>query len=174
MKNKLVEEMLKAGLVSEDEVRQKEHKQRQEKKKVGDKEQRRRSEATKEEARREREAQRERDKARGREEAARLAEKERAHHEAQQRQAAIESAFRDGKLSYWEGSRQYYFVDGKRVEFLMVSDDVAKRLEQGRAAIVRGDTPAGGYTVLTASAAEKLQSVAPDTVVAFHRPEERA
>jgi uncharacterized protein YaiL (DUF2058 family) len=89
--------------------------------------------------------------------------------ERQQRQAALEKALREGVLPSWEGNRDYYFADGKTIQRLRVTEEAVRRLESGKAAIVRLPGGANGYTVLLAGAAEKLREADPAAIAAFHR-----
>jgi uncharacterized protein YaiL (DUF2058 family) len=119
---------------------------------------------------REAEAQRERDRKAAAQRNAEHAAREQAV-QAQARAAGlVESALREGKVEHWEGNRAYYFVArGTEIEFLNVSDDAARRLSEGKAAIVRTGDPKAPYTLLHAGHAQKLAGAAPERVVAWHR-----
>ncbi len=80
----------------------------------------------------------------------------------------MHAAFSEGEISHWGGNKTYYFMDGDRVEYLQVGDDVARRLESARAVIARRPGSGLAYTVLSSTAAKRLGEVAPELVVVFH------
>jgi uncharacterized protein YaiL (DUF2058 family) len=167
--NTLKEQLLKAGLVSKKDAKRAGHERRVEAAQVGREEMERRAQAEREAAARQGEENRRRDQ---QEAAARLAaqqEREQSLHAAERAAARIEAAFRDGRVEHWEGSRAYYFVaEGTRIEFLGVSDDTARRLAEGKLAIVRTGDSRAPYTVLLAGPALRLREAAPDRVVVCH------
>lgn len=164
----LKDELVKAGLVSAKQARQVAHKERVERKQSGGERAQQEAEARAQEARREREAQRARDQQLAREQQARQAEHEREIQERERSQAQLDAALRDGRLEHWQGGRTYYFTDGARIESLSVSDDAARRLQEGTAAIVRSGDPGAPYTLLNAAQALRLRELAPERVVTLH------
>jgi len=164
----LKDQLVKAGLVSAKQARQVAHRERVERKQSGETSAQLEAEALAEEVRREREAQRVTDQQLAREQQVQHVERERQVQERERRQARIESALRDGRIEHWQGARAYYFTDGTRIESLSVSDDVARRLQEGTAAIVRSETPGAPYTLLHAAHAARLQELAPERVVTLH------
>ncbi len=168
----LKDELVKAGLVSAKQARQVAHRERVERKQSGQQPgaapAQDEAAARAEEVRREREAQRARDQQLAREQQARQAEREREIQERERRTAQLEAALRDGRIENWQGARTYYFTDGARIESLSVSDDMARRLQEGTAAIVRSDAPAAPYAPLNAAQALRLRELAPERVVTLH------
>ena len=164
----LKDQMVKAGLVSAKQARQVAHRERVERKQSGESAAQLEAEARAEEVRREQEAQRVRDRQLAREQQAQQVERERQIQERERRQAQLDAALRDGRIEHWQGMRTYYFTDGIRIESLSVSDDAARRLQVGTAAIVRTDAPGAPYTLLNVAQAARLQELAPERVVMLH------
>lgn len=165
----LKEQMLKAGLITEQQARQGSHAKRVDEKKEGHAGKTRRAENEREDARREADSRRTRDQKLNRQVEDVHQEKSRVSGERHHRRDSAEKAFRQGVLANWEGNRTYYFQDGNRVEFLKVSEETARRLERGQAAVARlagGQVP---YTVLQGAAAKTLLEVEPDRVVVLHQ-----
>ena len=164
----LKEQMLKAGLITEQEAKRATHSQKVVNKKTGRKERERASEQTRRELEAGQQAGRERDKVR---EAGRGPERGREEGERQsgQRQrSAVSAAYREGLIEKWEGPRRYYYARDGRVDYLLVSDDIARRLENGQAAIAAGEKNPQRPCLLNAGAAQKLTEAAPERVIAFH------
>lgn len=160
--------MLKAGLITEQQARQATHKQKVVNKKTGRKERERASEQTKGELEAAKQAEREQDQAR---EAGRGAERGREEAERQSGQrhrSALSAAYSEGLIEKWEGPRRYYYARDGRVDYLMVSDDIARRLENGQAAIAAAEKNPNRPTLLNAGAAKKLAEAAPERIIAFH------
>jgi hypothetical protein len=168
----LKDELVKAGLVSAKQARQVAHRERVARQQPGAQpgaaRAQQEAEARAEQARQEREAQRARDQQLARDQQARQAEHEREIQERARSQAQIDAALRDGRLERWQGGRAYYFTDGTRIEFVSVSDDAARRLQEGTAAIVRSGDPGAPYTLLNAAQALRLRELAPERVVTLH------
>jgi len=165
----LRDQMLKAGLVSKKDAKRVAHSQRVETKETGREEMERRAAEERAAIARQAEEQRERD----RQTAAKLKAEQDAREQTIQAEvrvtAHIEGAMREGRLEHWEGNRAYYFVARDReIEFLSVSDDSARRLAEGKAAIVRTMDPKAPYTLLHAGGAQQLKEVAPERVVVWH------
>ncbi|MBI4082690.1 MAG: DUF2058 family protein [Candidatus Lambdaproteobacteria bacterium] len=165
----LKDQLLKAGLIDEKQARQARHQRRVETKQLGREELERRQCEEQERARRQQAEQAEADRQRAAEAQAALTTREARLREQQKRETAIQAAYREGELPSWEGTRIYYFVDGKRVEMLQVTEDAARRLAEGGVAICRREGHGRGFTLLNAGGAEKLRAAAPERVVAFHR-----
>jgi len=164
----LKDQLVKAGLVSAKQARQTAHQERVERKQDRGADAKREAQARAEEVLRQKEEQRVRDQALNRERLAQQAEGEREAQAGQRRQAQIESALRDGRIESWSGLRSYYFQDGTRLELLQVSDEVARMLQDGKAAIVRTFDPRAPYTVLQAGPAQRLREAAPERIVTLH------
>ncbi|MBI9091336.1 MAG: DUF2058 domain-containing protein [Desulfobacterium sp.] len=61
----------------------------------------------------------------------------------------------------------YYFVVGKRVKKLFLSEEISKQLTTGQLAIVKLE---GKFELIPASAAQQVASRDPKSIVAFHDP----
>ena len=164
----LRDQMLKAGLISEDQARRGAHEKRQRNKQLGKDGRAQEEQARREEVRRADQQRAQQDKQRASEHIDKQQEKERAVQEKQRKQALVERALKEGALPRWEGQRTYYFRDGKEVLFLQVNDEAARLLEAGKAAIVRG-TGRTRFTVIHSGAALEMAEGAPERVVTFHR-----
>jgi hypothetical protein len=164
----LKDQMLKAGLVSKQDAKRAAHEQRVQGKHEGAEERERREQARREEREREARERREADQRLAEQRKAGQQEREQALAAQARRAAQLEAALREGRMSDWEGNRAFHFADGARVEQLSVNDEAARRLEDGRAAIVRSGDPLRPYTLLAAGAARKLAEVAPERVVVLH------
>ncbi len=165
----LKDQMLKAGLVSKKDAKRAAHSQRVETKQTGREEIERRAEAERAALALQVEQQREADR--------RLAAQRKTEQEAREQAlqaelraaAQIDAALRDGRIEHWEGNRSYYFIaQGQEIEFLGVSDDAARRLAEGKAAIVRTGDPRSPFTLLHAGAAQRLRELAPGRIAAWH------
>ena len=164
----LRDQMLKAGLISEDQAKRGAHEKRQRNKQLGRDGREQEEKARREEVRRADQQKAQQDKQRASEHVDKQKEKEHAVQEKQRKQALIERALAEGALPRWEGQRTYYFRDGKEVLYLLVIDEAARLLESGKAAIVRGPGRTR-YTVIQSGAALELVQGAPERVVTFHR-----
>ncbi len=165
----LREQLVKAGLVTEEEAKRSAHQQRVKKPRTRPEARGRTPRATEAEQRPEDEARKARDRNLNEEAKTRRAEKERTAQGAQKGKSVLERAYREGALEHWEGPRTFYFQDGTRIESLRVTAEVARRLEAGTAAIVRLSPGAAHYTLLAAGPARELQAVSPETVVVLNR-----
>ncbi len=166
----LREQMLKAGLISEKEAKQAGHQNRVQAKQTGHKEavqaQRKTDEET---ARRALAEQREKDRELNLRAKGDTEEKARGLNQKQRAKAAVEKALREGVLPSWEGRRDYHFADGGFIRSIGVSEEAARRLENGKAAIARLPGRENAYTVLHAGAAATLQEADPTRIAVFHR-----
>lgn len=119
----------------------------------------------------EQEAQRERDRALEAQRQQARADKESRAGARQKRKAAVAKALAEGVLEQWEGRRAYYFQvgDSPRIDTLQVTEEAARRLEAGKAAILAGGPGAPPFTVITAGAAARVAEVAADAIVCWHR-----
>lgn len=163
----LRDQMLKAGLVSEKDARQSAHHKRQQAKAAKahppppPAEEDAAARALREQQAHDRDLNA---RAKAEAEARERELRERQHHEA-----ALDKALREGVLHGWQGNRDYHFSDGGVVQRLRVTDEAARRLEAGKAAIVRLPGTAGGYAVVVAGAAEQLRQADPARIATFHR-----
>ena len=164
----LKEQMLKAGLITEDQAKRSAHKQRQENKKLGREGREQRQQKSKAEAREQAKAGAAADRQRNREREERREKKERNQQGQQRRQTSLSKALGDGALANWEGPRTYYFSDGGEVLYLKVTDAAARMLEGGKAAIVKANTRSR-YAVVVSGAAKELLEAEPARVVTFHQ-----
>jgi len=163
--------MLKAGLITEKQAKQADHQERQKTRKKGVKgrEQERKSRA--DEAKSQIEAQRLADLERAKQENARREAEEARRQESQKRQSTLDSVFKDGQLTHWSGNTRYYYLNGKVVDFLLVKDDVARKLEHGQAAIAMSIYGHAVPVLLNAAAAKTLRDIAPEQLLTFHTEE---
>jgi uncharacterized protein YaiL (DUF2058 family) len=164
----LRDQMLKAGLISEKEAHQAEHKKRVRNKQTGGEEARREEEARRREVERERERERAAHREQARERQGGQEQRERARQAEQKRQAVIQAAYREGLVANSEGPRRYHYAVQGRIELLMVTEEAGRRLEAGQLAIALGERQPERHCLLTAGAAKKLQEVAPECVLVFH------
>jgi uncharacterized protein YaiL (DUF2058 family) len=164
----LKDQLVKAGLVSEQQARQSAHTERKKRKEPGGAEDRVAAEARRQVVEREREAQRARDRelARGRQKELARRQEEAAARDS--RHAQIEAAIRLGRIESWAGTRTYYFQVGSHLESLSVNDDAAKRLQEGRAAIVRTGDLRQPYMLLHSAQAMVVRQIESGRVVVLH------
>lgn len=163
----LKEQMLKAGLVTEEQVRQASHKERVEDKQTAGKARKNRAEEAREEVHRESESRKKGDRKTASGQKKKQEEKSKVAQQAVGRKEALHEIFSDGRLPFWEGQRQFYFLDGRRVEFLRVADEVSRQLESGKAAIAKPKEGGNAYTIIHAQAARRLREVAPELITVF-------
>jgi len=164
----LRDEMLKAGLITEEQAKQSAHKKRVDNKRTDRKERQQTQQAQQDEVRRQKDAERARHQELARERQAQDADKEQTLREQQRRGTGLEAAYRDGAIPNWEGARRYYYAAHGKVEWLMVTDDVSRKLEAGQAAICAGERNPQRHVPLSAGAARKLLELAPERVLVLH------
>jgi hypothetical protein len=165
----LKDQMLKAGLVSKKDAKRAAHSQRVETKQAGREEIERRAAQERAALALQVERQREEDRRLAAQRKAEQDSREQALQAALRTAAQIDAALREGRIEHWEGNRSYYFIaQGQEIEFLGVSDDAARRLAEGKAAIVRTGDPRAPYTLLLAGAAQRLKELAPERVMVLH------
>jgi uncharacterized protein len=164
----LRDQMLKAGLITEEQAKQAAHKQRVDNKQADPKERAQRSQAQRQQAQAQREAERTRHKEQARESGQQQAAKAQVHQQRQRSLSALEAAYRDGAIAHWEGARRYYYAAEGRVEWLMVSEDVVRKLEAGQAAIVAGERNRQRHVPLSAGAAKRLAEIEPARLIVLH------
>jgi hypothetical protein len=164
----LRDEMLKAGLITEEQAKQAAHKQRTDNKRTDRKERQQQQQAKQAEVRRQQEAERARHQELARERQAQEAEKAKTLQAQQHHGSVLEQAYRDGAIPNWAGARRYYYAAHGKVEWLMVTDDVSRKLEAGQAAICAGERNAQRHLPLNLGAARKLQELAPERVLVLH------
>jgi uncharacterized protein YaiL (DUF2058 family) len=154
MAGSLQEQLVKAGLASEQQLKNTRSKKRKQKRTSGagpGAEQRRQAaEAAAEKRRRDQELNRQRD-----EESRRKAE-----------QIAIWQLVRDNRVVRSAGDTAYNFSDGKQLRRLYVSADQQRDLVAGQLAIVRHDD---FYELVPAGIVERIGQVDPDQVVVYNR-----
>ncbi len=166
----LRDQLLKAGLVSEKEAKRSGHQKRVQAKQTGHKEAAQAQRQTEEEAaRRALAEQREKDRQLNRRAKTDADQKAQGLQQKQRAKAACEKALREGVLPSWEGRRDYHFADGGIIRSIGVSEEAARRLEAGKAAIARLPDRENAYTVLVAGAATTLQEADPTRIAVFHR-----
>ena len=165
----LREQLVKAGLVSEKEAKASAHRERVKEARTRPEARGKRPRGAATEPRPEDEARKARDRKLNEGAKTRQGKKEQATQETQKGKSVLDRAFREGALEHWGGNRTFYFQDGTRIEFLRVSEEAARRLEAGTAAIVRHSPGAAHYTLLAAGAAKEVQAVSPETVVVLNR-----
>jgi uncharacterized protein len=164
----LRDQMLKAGLITEEQAKRAAHKQRVDKKRSDPKERAQQKQAAEQEVRRQQEAERQKHREQSREQQVQQAERQQGLSAQQHRAANIAAAYRDGSIASWEGARRYCYAVNGRIEWLLVSDDVGRKLEAGQAAIVAGERNPQRHIVLLAGGALKLRDVAPERVLVLH------
>ncbi|MCZ6749596.1 MAG: DUF2058 family protein [SAR324 cluster bacterium] len=164
----LREQMLKAGLISQEQAKRSAHNQRVENKELGREGKADRERAAKAGVKAQKQARTAEDRKRGKAQREQRKGKERPRQLQQKAESALERILREGRMAKWEGNRTYYFADGRALESLKVTDEAARQLEAGKAAIVRSDGR-GRYTLLLSGAALQLLEATPERIVTFHR-----
>ena len=160
----LKDQLLKAKLTSKKQVRKVEHEKRLRQKKLGkeglEQERALKQKALKEKEEKKKQAQQRQNRLRVEAEAARKA-----------RQQIEDLVARRDLTKTGFGVRRFYFIDsGDKIPFLEVSDDMARRLEEGKAAIVeirQGENP--GFFLVPNDVAAKLMQTDPETVRFWNR-----
>lgn len=166
----LLDQMLKAGLVNEKDAKKNRHALRQEDKQTPKANKEEAAQARKAQVEAERLAQKARDQEANRAKQAELDAKVRQAGQAAKMSHQVATLFQEGRILGWDGPRKYYFTEGRKVELLMVNDDVARKLEQGLASICRGDDPVAPYVLLTSGSTKQLRELAPERVITFWGP----
>ena len=154
MGNSLRDQLLKAGLVSEQQIKQTQSKKRKQKRAIDPDEQARQREAARAAAEKKRhdlELNRQRD-----EEARRKAEV-----------VALWQLVRDNRIARDHGDLAYNFSDGKTLKRLYVNSEQQRGLVEGRLAIVRQDA---FYELVPVAIAERLASHDPALVLVHNQP----
>lgn len=157
MGNSLRDQLLKAGLVSKQNVKQVRADKRKKTKQTGGKDQ------ASEEYR-----------LHARQIAAEKAQRDRElnlKREEEARRKALENELRQlvhaNRLPRRDGEMPYNFQDGDNLKRIYVTAEQKSALATGRIALVRQDT---GYEVIPAEIAEKVLSRKPDLILVFNRP----
>jgi uncharacterized protein YaiL (DUF2058 family) len=154
MGNSLRDQLLKAGLVSEQQIKQTQSKKRKQKRAIDPDEQARQREAARAAAEKKRhdlELNRQRD-----EEARRKAEV-----------VALWQLVRDNRIARDHGDLAYNFSDGKTLKRLYVNSEQQRGLVEGRLAIVRQDA---FYELVPVAIAERLAAHDPALVLVHNQP----
>lgn len=165
----LRDEMLKAGLITEEQAKRAAHKQRVDRKRTDPKERTQRKQAAQAEVQRQQQRERTRHQEQARTRNAEAAAKEQQLSEQQRTLSALETAYREGAMPHWEGARRYCYAAQGKVEWIMVSEEAGRRLEQGQAAICASERNPRRHVVLNAAAARRLSEIAPERVVVWHQ-----
>ncbi len=166
----LRDQMLKAGLISEEQAKRAGHQKRVKAKQAGHKEAEQAQRKTDQEAaRRAREERQAKDRDLNLRVKVEADGKARSLNEKQRAKDALEKALREGVLPSWEGNRTYHFADGGLIRTIRVTEEAARRLEAGKAAIARLPGRENAYTVLHAGAATALNEADPTRIAVFHR-----
>lgn len=156
MGNSLKDQLLKAGLVAEQQVKQarsakrKQTKQSTGKEPAGDAERRRIEQAAAEKARRDSELNRQR------------------HEEARRKAEANElrQLIHANRVPRGEGDVAYSFLDGEAIKRIYVTADQQAKLAAGRLAVVRQDT---GYELVVPEVAERIRPRDPSLIVVLNQ-----
>lgn len=164
----LKEQMLKAGLITEQDVKRATHKEKVVNKETGRRERERQQEEKRRKLESERQAEQAKDRDREQERGAKRGQVEAERQSDQRQRSAISAPYSEGLIEKWGGPRRYYFVQEGRVDFLMVTEEIARRLEQGQVAIVGAEKNPRRPVLLNAGAAKKLKEIAPERLYAFH------
>jgi hypothetical protein len=164
----LRDQMLKAGLITEEQARRTAHKQRVDNKRTDPKERDQRRQATRQEVQQQKEAERARDQEASRQQQHQQTAREQELQHKQHQLSAQGQAYRDGAIANWEGARRYCYAAEGRVDWLMVTDDVGRKLENGLAAIVASENNPRRHIVLAAGGARKLREISPQRVLVWH------
>ena len=157
MGNSLQDQLLKAGLVDEQQVKQARSSKRKKGKKAGgkvgseDENRRRLREAAAEKARRDSELNR-----KHREEARRKAEAN-----------ELRQLIHTNRIPRAEGELAYSFLDGDSVKRIYVTADQQRKLAGGQLALVRQDT---GYELLLPDVAERVRERNEQLIVVLNKP----
>jgi uncharacterized protein YaiL (DUF2058 family) len=158
-KMSLKDELYKAKLINKKQVRQLEHEDRVEKKKLGKEGMKEKEEKRLHAIEEQQEEQKKRDQSLAKEQKQQMTEKE--------RQARIEDIISNGKIAEGSaGNRKFYFVakNGK-IPFLFVTDRLVEDLQRGVAAIVEyGGSGLGEFVIVNAPSAQKIHALAPDMI----------
>jgi uncharacterized protein YaiL (DUF2058 family) len=156
MGNSLQEQMLKAGLVNEQQLKQTKSKKRKQKRagSVDDGARREAARAAAEKQQRDRELNKKRE-----EESRRKAEL-----------VGLWQLIRDNRVPRSAGDLAYNFTDGKALKRLHVSADQHKGIVDGRLAIVRQDD---FYELVPADVAERVEAKAAALVLVYNKPGEQ-
>lgn len=155
------DELLKAKLISKKDLKRLEHEERLERQKLGKDglaEKKRQEEATVQEKQK---AKKERDK-----EIARATNEVR---EEKERETRIENIVKQGMtVEGLNGNRKFYFVATTgSIPFLWVTEELAKKLEFGNAAIVETKS-SGSFVVVNKKSAEQILQISPELVRFYH------
>lgn len=156
MAGSLQDQLVKAGLATEQQLRSTKSKKRKQKRSgtptADAAERQQAAQAAAEKRKRDQELNRQRD-----EEARRKAE-----------QIALWQLVRDNRIARAAGDTAYNFTDGKALKRLYLNEDQHRDLVAGNLAIVRHDD---FYELVPAAVAERLASAEPDLVLVQNRPE---
>lgn len=164
----LKDQMLKAGLISEQQARQADHRQRVKKKKTTRQEREQEKQVAKNEAQAQLQKERTRDRELGEKNRSDQQVQEERRQQQQRQESALAAVYREGEVQNWEGPRRYYYAREGRIDILMLTDEMARRMESGKIAIVAAEKNPRRVTLLQAGSAKKLREAAPERIVVFH------
>lgn len=159
MGNSLQDQLLKAGLVNEQKVKQVRSAQRKQNKAAGgkarvpDEDRRRAEQGAAEKAKRDRELN--------------LRRQEEARRKAEENE--LRQLIHSHRILRAEGTVAYSFQDGPSLKRVYVTAEQQRGLAQGRLALVRQDA---GYELLPLAAAEKVLARRPELVLVLNRRED--
>lgn len=165
----LRQQLVEAGLVSEEDARKAAHAGRVSSKPRKPADREKQAEAARQQHKKEQANQRNHDRQQELVRRATRAQTEAGHQARQKRDSAVAKSTRNGGLENWEGRRTYHFQVGTRIESLRVNDEAARRLEEGKAAIVGREDGKPGYSIITSGAASLMEDAAADLIVCWHR-----
>ncbi len=153
MGNSFQDQLLKAGLVNEKQVKKAKHQKRVSKKqKTTTKSSETLNKITQEQA-----AQKNRINELNRQQAQEKLERERL--------SQVKQLIEQNRLKKDDRGEAYNFVDGKKIKRIFVSEEVVEQLSRGQAAIVKHGM---GYEVVPAKVARQIASRDPGTVLVLH------
>ena len=89
--------------------------------------------------------------------------------EKQEKLVQVKQLIEENRLDLRKYEDPYYFKVGKKIKKLYVNDETTQKLGLGQLAIV---TLNGVYEIVPAKVARKILDRDPDSLVAFHKPEE--
>jgi uncharacterized protein YaiL (DUF2058 family) len=160
----LKDELLKANLINKKQLKQLEHQERVEHKKIGREGAQEKKQQQQQAVEEQQKAKRQRDQ-----QQAKVDNEERA---VKEKQARVEDIVRQGRIQQGVfGNRKFYFVSrSRKIYFLSIQDAFSEKLEHGDAAIVEIKQPSGylDFVVVNQQAASQLMTLQPD-IVCFYQ-----
>lgn len=157
----LKDELLKAKLISKQDLKRIEHEDRVERKKVGreglDENKKKRQQEVEEKQKAKKQQDRE------------IARDANDQKQEKEQQSRVEHIIKQGAITEGiHGNRKFYFVaNNKTIPFLQISEEMAKRLEYGNAAIIE-ERP-GTFVLVNQNSAEQIRNQHPAMVCFFNK-----